>query len=155
MPYPKGCCTSAGLRERLSAVSRNSSLTVSATECAPSASIDDDPVRAPATILATAMARLAAPATTTVPNELSVSCCAIRWTLPAPRAVKRVTGVFCETDEVRASATRTMKPFLLLGTRGEDPAADSEYAAFLSFTGLDESLLQRVRLERRPLGGLD
>jgi GMP synthase (glutamine-hydrolysing) len=48
-----------------------------------------------------------------------------------------------------------MKPFLLLGTRDEDPAADSEYAAFLAFTGLDESLLQRVRLERRPLGGLD
>ena len=48
-----------------------------------------------------------------------------------------------------------MKPFLLLGTRAEDPAADSEYAAFLAFTGLDESLLRRVRLERRPLGDLD
>ena len=48
-----------------------------------------------------------------------------------------------------------MKPFLLLGTRDEDPAAESEYAAFLSFTGLDESSLQRIRLERRPLGRLD
>lgn len=48
-----------------------------------------------------------------------------------------------------------MKPFLLLATRGEDEAADNEYAAFLGFTGLDESMLQRVRLERRPLGDID
>ena len=48
-----------------------------------------------------------------------------------------------------------MKPFLLLGTRDEDAAADNEYAAFLGFTGLDESLLQRVRLERRPMGTID
>jgi GMP synthase (glutamine-hydrolysing) len=46
-------------------------------------------------------------------------------------------------------------PFLLLGTRDEDAAADDEYAAFLTFTGLDESLLHRVRLERRPLGPVD
>jgi GMP synthase (glutamine-hydrolysing) len=32
-------------------------------------------------------------------------------------------------------------PFLLLGTRDEDAAADNEYAAFLGFTGLEESLL--------------
>jgi len=48
-----------------------------------------------------------------------------------------------------------VKPFLLLGTRDEDAAADNEYAAFLGFTGLDESLLQRVRLERRPMGTID
>ncbi len=48
-----------------------------------------------------------------------------------------------------------MKPFLLLATRGEDEAADNEYDAFLGFTGLDESMLQRVRLERRPLGDID
>ena len=48
-----------------------------------------------------------------------------------------------------------MKPFLLLGTRAEDAAADNEYEAFVAFTGLPESLLQRVRLERRPLGSLD
>ena len=48
-----------------------------------------------------------------------------------------------------------MKPFLLLGTRAEDPAADNEYAAFLGFTGLEESLLHRMRLERRPLGAID
>jgi GMP synthase (glutamine-hydrolysing) len=48
-----------------------------------------------------------------------------------------------------------VRPFLLLGTRDEDDAADNEYAAFLGFTGLDESLLHRVRLERRPLGHLD
>ncbi len=48
-----------------------------------------------------------------------------------------------------------MKPFLLLGTRDEDAAADNEYAAFLAFTGLDESTLRRVRMERRPLGEVD
>jgi GMP synthase (glutamine-hydrolysing) len=48
-----------------------------------------------------------------------------------------------------------VKPFLLLGTRAEDAAADNEYDAFLGFTGLDESLLRRVRLERRPLGSVD
>lgn len=53
-----------------------------------------------------------------------------------------------------------MKPFLLLGTRAEDPASDNEYDAFLGFTGLEESLLHRVRLERAPLaesigGGVD
>jgi GMP synthase (glutamine-hydrolysing) len=48
-----------------------------------------------------------------------------------------------------------VKPFLLLGTRDEDTAADNEYDAFLAFTGLDESRLQRVRLERRPLGTVD
>ena len=48
-----------------------------------------------------------------------------------------------------------MLPFLLLGTRAEDAAADNEYDAFLAFSGLEESALRRVRLERRPLGSLD
>ena len=48
-----------------------------------------------------------------------------------------------------------VKPFLLLGTRAENAAADNEYDAFLDFTGLDESLLHRIRLERRPLGDVD
>jgi GMP synthase (glutamine-hydrolysing) len=48
-----------------------------------------------------------------------------------------------------------VKPFLLLGTRDEDAAADNEYDAFLGFTGLDEASLRRVRLERRPLGPVD
>jgi GMP synthase (glutamine-hydrolysing) len=48
-----------------------------------------------------------------------------------------------------------VKPFLLLGTRDEDEAADNEYDAFLGFTGLDESSLQRVRMERGPLGPVD
>jgi GMP synthase (glutamine-hydrolysing) len=43
----------------------------------------------------------------------------------------------------------------MLGVRGEDAAADNEYQAFLGFTGLDESMLQRVRLEQRPLGEVD
>jgi GMP synthase (glutamine-hydrolysing) len=48
-----------------------------------------------------------------------------------------------------------VQPFLLLGTRGEDAAADDEYTAFLRFTGLEEAMLHRVRLERRPLGPVD
>ncbi len=45
-----------------------------------------------------------------------------------------------------------MKPFLLLGTREDDAAADNEYEAFLGFTGLPEHMLRRARLERHPLG---
>lgn len=48
-----------------------------------------------------------------------------------------------------------MKPFLLLGIRAEDVAADDEYAAMLRRTGLDEPGLIRVRLEQRPLGEVD
>jgi GMP synthase (glutamine-hydrolysing) len=48
-----------------------------------------------------------------------------------------------------------VKPFLLLATRAEDAAADNEYEAFLTFTGLAESQLRRVRLERGPLGDVD
>jgi GMP synthase (glutamine-hydrolysing) len=48
-----------------------------------------------------------------------------------------------------------VKPFLLLGTRAEETASEDEYAAFLRFTGLDESSLRRVRLERSPLGDVD
>ncbi len=44
-----------------------------------------------------------------------------------------------------------MKPFLLLATRPEDPAADNEYESFLRFAGLAERDLRRVRLEQRPL----
>ncbi|MFC5176385.1 glutamine amidotransferase [Nocardioides taihuensis] len=44
-----------------------------------------------------------------------------------------------------------MKPFLFLGTRAEDEAADDEYAAVLRCAGLDERDLRRVRLERDPL----
>jgi GMP synthase (glutamine-hydrolysing) len=48
-----------------------------------------------------------------------------------------------------------VKPFLLLATRPEDEAADNEYEAFLTFAGLTEERLRRVRLERAPLGALD
>jgi len=48
-----------------------------------------------------------------------------------------------------------VKPFLLLATRAEDIAADDEYDAFLSFTGLVERDLRRIRLEQAPLGNLD
>ena len=48
-----------------------------------------------------------------------------------------------------------MKPFLFLGTRGEDDVAASEYAAMLRSSGLDERDLRRVRLEQEPLGEVD
>lgn len=48
-----------------------------------------------------------------------------------------------------------MKPFLLLAIRGEDVAADDEYAAMLHRTGLDERRLVRVRMEQGPLGEVD
>ncbi|MGE5287218.1 MAG: glutamine amidotransferase [Micromonosporaceae bacterium] len=48
-----------------------------------------------------------------------------------------------------------MKPFLLLGTRADDAAADNEYDSFLAFSGLGERDLRRVRLERQPLGTVD
>ena len=48
-----------------------------------------------------------------------------------------------------------MKPFLFLGTRAEDDVADSEYAAVLRYSGLDEPDVRRVRLERDPLGDVD
>lgn len=48
-----------------------------------------------------------------------------------------------------------MRPFLFLGTRAEDLAADGEYDAVLRFTGLHERDVRRVRLEREPLGEID
>lgn len=48
-----------------------------------------------------------------------------------------------------------MRPFLILATRAEDLPADEEYEAFLRFGGLQESQLQRRRLERAPLGDVD
>ena len=48
-----------------------------------------------------------------------------------------------------------VKPFLFLGTRAEDAAADSEYAAVLRCAGLDERDVRRVRLERDELGDVD
>ncbi|MHA7239650.1 glutamine amidotransferase [Arthrobacter sp. TMS1-12-1] len=48
-----------------------------------------------------------------------------------------------------------MKPFLLLATRADDYAADSEYRSFLSFGGLGEGQLRRVRLEAEPLPAFD
>jgi GMP synthase (glutamine-hydrolysing) len=48
-----------------------------------------------------------------------------------------------------------VRPFLLLATRAEDGAADEEYAAFLRYGGLEESQLERRRLERDPMGDVD
>ncbi len=50
---------------------------------------------------------------------------------------------------------RCVKPFLLLGIRPEDVAADDEYAAMLRASGLDERELRRIRLDQRPLGAVD
>ena len=43
---------------------------------------------------------------------------------------------------------RDVKPFLLLGIRADDVAADDEYAAMLRFSGLNEGQLRRVRIEQ-------
>jgi GMP synthase (glutamine-hydrolysing) len=48
-----------------------------------------------------------------------------------------------------------VKPFLFLGIRPEDVAADEEYAAMLRGTGLRDGELHRVRLEQRALGDVD
>jgi GMP synthase (glutamine-hydrolysing) len=48
-----------------------------------------------------------------------------------------------------------VRPFLFLGTRAEDAPADSEYDAMLRYSGLLPDHLNRVRLERTPLGQLD
>ncbi|MHA7190469.1 glutamine amidotransferase [Arthrobacter sp. MDT2-16] len=48
-----------------------------------------------------------------------------------------------------------MKPFLLLGTRAEDYAADAEYRSFLRYGGLDDDDLWRIRVEAQPLPALD
>lgn len=44
-----------------------------------------------------------------------------------------------------------MKPFLLLASRAEDAAADTEYEAFLRYGRLTENQLHRVRMEAGPL----
>lgn len=48
-----------------------------------------------------------------------------------------------------------MKPFLFLGTRAEDEAADNEYLSVVRYAGLAEDDVQRRRLERGPLGDVD
>jgi GMP synthase (glutamine-hydrolysing) len=48
-----------------------------------------------------------------------------------------------------------VKPFLMLGIRAEDVAADDEYAALLRCAGLHEGQLQRIRIEQTPLGNVD
>jgi len=48
-----------------------------------------------------------------------------------------------------------VKPFLLISTRSEDDAADSEYASMLALGGLAETELERLRLEAEPLPDLD
>jgi GMP synthase (glutamine-hydrolysing) len=45
-------------------------------------------------------------------------------------------------------------PFLLLGTRAENDAAEGEYRSFLRFTGLPASDLHRIRVEQEPLPAL-
>jgi GMP synthase (glutamine-hydrolysing) len=48
-----------------------------------------------------------------------------------------------------------VKPFLMLGIRPEDVAADDEYAAMLRCSGLEETQLQRIRMEQAPVGQVD
>jgi GMP synthase (glutamine-hydrolysing) len=48
-----------------------------------------------------------------------------------------------------------VRPFLFLGTRAEDDAADGEYDAVRRYAGLSPDQLHRRRLERGPLGPVD
>ncbi|MBB2924682.1 glutamine amidotransferase [Cellulomonas cellasea] len=48
-----------------------------------------------------------------------------------------------------------MRPFLLLASRADDPAADGEYAAMLRYGGLTPERLHRVRMEAGPLPPID
>ena len=48
-----------------------------------------------------------------------------------------------------------MRPFLFLGIRAQDGAAEDEYAAVLRCAGLDERDVRRVRIERDELEPLD
>lgn len=48
-----------------------------------------------------------------------------------------------------------MKPFLFLGIRAQDAAAEDEYAAVLRCSGLGEGDVRRVRLEQEVLAPLD
>ena len=66
LPYPKGCRVSRCRSDRRSAISRKTSLPVSAQECAASATMDADAVSEAATVLATAISRFATNATITV-----------------------------------------------------------------------------------------
>lgn len=47
------------------------------------------------------------------------------------------------------------KPFLFIGIRAQDAAADDEYAAVLRCAGLDERDVRRVRIEQEELGPVD
>ncbi len=48
-----------------------------------------------------------------------------------------------------------MRPFLFLGIRAEDAAADDEFEAVVRSSGLPERQWRRVRLEAGPLGEVD
>ena len=56
---------------------------------------------------------------------------------------------------IKSRRVRDVKPFLLLGIRADDVAADDEYGAMLRFSGLDEGQLRRFRLEQTELGTAD
>lgn len=48
-----------------------------------------------------------------------------------------------------------MKPFLLLQSRPEDEAADNEYQAFLKFSELEPSQLERARVQSGDMPAID
>src|SRR3954453_16976777 len=115
LPYPKGCVSSAGLRLTRKEISRKIWLVVSATECAPSASIALEPLSSPAVILATAMPRLAASATRTVP-VLSSSLTGKVY--PGRAAAVWKSGAVATVLLVRHGLTAMTGPVLAGHTRG-------------------------------------
>jgi GMP synthase (glutamine-hydrolysing) len=72
-----------------------------------------------------------------------------------PRRTTPALASFRTFAAARPAYAPLVKPFLLLGTRAENRAADDEYAAFLRFGGLEEHELVRHRLERDELGHVE
>ena len=58
-------------------------------------------------------------------------------------------------DRARGRSPDVTRPFLFLGIRAQDAAADDEYAAVLRCAGLDERDVRRVRIEQEVLEPLD
>src|SRR5690606_10835314 len=82
------------------------------------------------------------------PRPLPLSRPGLRGSTAAPRA---------DPGRGREDAPSVvgMRPFLLLASRAEDPAADGEHAAVLRYSGLDAGALHRVRMEAGPLPAID
>src|SRR5699024_3596830 len=83
----------------------------------------------------------------------TTGCVAAAWPKPRWRsgASRCWAGRRCSRLCSGSAEQAIVKPFLLLASRAEDAAADTEYEAFLRYGGLVEDQLHRVRMEAGPL----